>query len=243
VGFFVGGIPKQNLEEEVPPFKPPKSINFGGRSSGGWLFIRFLGLETTQQIYSPGGRVFLQSNTHHQFSIKILFMIWWLSKERSVFNKNSTLKEKSKMIKDRFVTKTLHNKTKKITKKSPSAPSRKKERKNERNLPSIFFKSQDDTFQCLMAPHSFVTGAHGGEAQRADAAARHQGRSKPWKKIRVQYRGFIGIFSIPGVYRVFSQYRGFIRVVTKNTGVDLRWTPSVMVFWPINPRYWENLDR
>jgi len=74
-----------------------------------------------------------------------------------------------------------------------------------------------------MAPHSFVTGAHGGEAQRADAAARHQGRSKPWtKKIRVQNRGFIGIFSISGLYQFFSQYRGFIRVATKNPGVDLR---------------------
>jgi hypothetical protein len=47
-----------------------------------------------------------------------------------------------------------------------------------------------------------VTGAHGGEAQRADAAVRHQGRSKPGaKKIWVQYWGLIGIFPIPGVYR------------------------------------------
>jgi len=66
-------------------------------------------------------------------------------------------------------------------------------------------------------------GARGGEAQRADAAARHQGRSKPWaKKIRVQYQGFIRIFSILGVYRFFFQYRGFIGVATKNPGIDLR---------------------
>ena len=32
------------------------------------------------------------------------------------------------MIKDRFVTKTLHTKKTKFTKKSPSTPSRKKER-------------------------------------------------------------------------------------------------------------------
>jgi len=109
------------------------------------------------------------------------------------------LKEKSKMIKDRFVTKTLHKKKK--NHEEVSVCSIKKERqkshfqfsikkllsKNERNLPSIFFKSQYDTFQWLMAPHSLVTGARGGEAPRADAAARHQGRSKPCtKKIRVQ---------------------------------------------------------
>jgi len=60
------------------------------------------------------------------------------------------------------------------------------------------------------------------------------------KKIQVQYRGFIGIFSNQGFYRFFFQYRprGFIGVVTKNTGVDLRWTPGVFVFWPINPRHW-----
>ena len=118
------------------------------------------------------------------------------------------------MIQDRFVTQTLHNKTKKITKKSPSAPSRKKERKNERNLPSIFFKSQHDAFQWLMAPHSLVTGARGGEAQRAKAAARHQGRSKPWAKknsgpIPGIYRNFLNtgglsvFFPIPGVYQSY----------------------------------------
>jgi len=237
VGFFVGGISKQNLEEEEPPFqfsiktllsKHPKLINFGGCSSGGWLFIRVLGLETTQQIHSPGFGGFLQSNTHCQFSIKTLFMIWWLSKERSVFNKNSTLTEKSKMIKDRFVTKTDTKKQKKITKKSPSAPSRKKKKKEwnwdthyqfsikNSTLKEIslvlFFKSQHDTFQCLTAPHSLVMGARSGEAQRADAAARHQGRSKPWAKtnsgpIPGIYRNFLNtgglsfFFPIPGVYR------------------------------------------
>ena len=75
------------------------------------------------------------------------------------------------------------------------------QRKNERNLPNIFFKSQHDTFQSLAAPHSLVMGARGGEAQRADAAARHQGRLKPGeKKFWVQYRGLIGIFPMPGVY-------------------------------------------
>jgi len=54
-----------------------------------------------------------------------------------------------------------------------------------------------------------VTGAHGGKAQRADAAARHQGSSKPWvkKKFRSntgdlsefsQTRGSIGFFSNTG---------------------------------------------
>ena len=88
------------------------------------------------------------------------------------------------------------------SKKSPSAPSRKKERKNERNLPSIFLKSQYDTFQWLMAPHSLVTGARGGEAQGADAAARHQGRSKPWAKKK---KG-----PIPGIYRNFLNTRGLL---------------------------------
>jgi len=60
-----------------------------------------------------------------------------------------------------------------------------------------------------MAPHSLVTGARGGEAQRADAAARHQGRSKPWTKKKIgsntwdlsefsQFRGFIGFFPNTG---------------------------------------------
>jgi len=133
------------------------------------------------------------------------------------------------MIKDRFVTKTLHKKTKKIH-EEVSVCSIKKERKkshfqfsikkplskNERNLPSIFFKSQHDTFQWLMAPHSLVTGARGGEEQRADAAARHQGRSKPWTKknsgpIPGIYRNFLNtgglsvFFPIPGVYRSCHQ--------------------------------------
>jgi len=92
---------------------------------------------------------------------------------------------------------------------SPSAPSRIKERKNERNLIQSFFKSQHDTFQCLTALHSLVTGALGGEAQHADAAARHQGRSKPWAKKQFgsntgdlsefsQYRRFVGFFSNTG---------------------------------------------
>ena len=132
------------------------------------------------------------------------------------------------MIKDRFVTKTLHKKTKK-NHGEVSVCSIKKERKNEnvlgiptisfqyklysqRNLPSIFFRSQHDTFQCLTAPHSLVTGARGGEAQRADAAARHQGRSKPWANKKLwsnngdlsefsQYWGLSFFFPKPGVYR------------------------------------------
>jgi len=59
--------PKGNPEEEEPPFKLLKSINFWGCSSGGWFLLRVLGLETTQQIHSPGGGGFLQSNTHNQF--------------------------------------------------------------------------------------------------------------------------------------------------------------------------------
>jgi len=66
-------------------------------------------------------------------------------------------------------------------------------------------------------------GARGSEAPRADAAARHQGRSKSWAKKKFmsntgdlsefsQYWGFIGFF----------QYRGFIRVATKNPRVGLR---------------------
>jgi len=133
------------------------------------------------------------------------------------------------MMKDRFVTKTLHKKTKKIH-EEVSVCSIKKERKkshfqfsikkllskNERNLPSFFFKSQHDTFQWLMAPYSLVTGARGGEAQRADAAARHQDRSKPWTKknsvpIPGIHRNFLNtgglsvFFPIPGVYRSYHQ--------------------------------------
>ena len=83
------------------------------------------------------------------------------------------------MIKDRLVTKTSHTKTKKIH-EEVSVCSIKKEKKermklgyplsvfnkklySQRNLPSIFFKSQHDTFQCLTAPHSLVMGARGGD--------------------------------------------------------------------------------
>jgi len=104
-----------------------------------------------------------------------------------------------------------------------------KERKNERNLPEFFFKSQYDTFQCLTALHSLVTGALVGEAQRADAAARHKGRSKPWpKKIRVQYRGFIGIFSIPEVCRFFSNTGGLSALPIKIQGLIF---DKPTVFW------------
>ena len=64
---LLGGSQIKNPEEEDPPFKLLKPINFGGCSSGGWFFLRVLGLETTQQIHSPGGGGFLQSNTHNQF--------------------------------------------------------------------------------------------------------------------------------------------------------------------------------
>ena len=64
---LLGGSQIKNPEEEEPPFKLLKLINFGGCSSGGWFFLRVLGLETTQQIHSPGGGSFLQSNTHNQF--------------------------------------------------------------------------------------------------------------------------------------------------------------------------------
>jgi len=37
--------------------------------------------------------------------------------------------------------------------------------------------------------------------------------------LRVQYRGFIGLFSILGVYRFFFQYRGFIGVAPKIQGL------------------------
>ena len=62
---LLGGSQKQkikNLEEEEPPFKHPKSIHFGGCSSGGLLFLRVLGLESTQQRNSLGGGGFSQSN-------------------------------------------------------------------------------------------------------------------------------------------------------------------------------------
>ena len=58
---LLGGSQIKNTEEEEPPFKLLKSINFGGCSSGGWFFLQVLGLETTQQIHSPGGGRFLQS--------------------------------------------------------------------------------------------------------------------------------------------------------------------------------------
>ena len=59
---LLGGSQIKNPEEEEPPFKLLKSINFGGCSLGGWFFLRVLGLETTQQIHSPGGGGFLRSN-------------------------------------------------------------------------------------------------------------------------------------------------------------------------------------
>jgi len=117
-GFLIWDTPNKETPPWEPPFKLLKSINFGGCSSGGWFFLRVLGLETTQQIHSLGGGGFLQSNTHNQFWIKTLFMIWWLSKERSVFKKKSTLTEKSKMFKERFVTKIFHKKTQKNPRRS-----------------------------------------------------------------------------------------------------------------------------
>ena len=92
-GFLCWGDPKTKLGGRGTPLQTPKIDHFLGFFSGCSLFILFLG--SNQHIHSPRGRGFLKSNTHYQFSIKTLFMIWWLSKERSVFNKNSTLKEKS----------------------------------------------------------------------------------------------------------------------------------------------------
>ena len=90
-------------------------------------------------------------------------------------------------------------KQKKFTKKSPSVPERKKERKNERNLLSIFFQSQYDTFQCLTSRGRAAARRNALTLPRAIRVGPNHGQ----KKIRVQYRVFIGIFSIPGVYLFF----------------------------------------
>ena len=101
------------------------------------------------------------------------------------------------MFKERFVTKIFHKKTKKI---------------------------HEEVSVCsVKKDYQFSIKIRGGEAQRADAAARHLGRSEPRVKkfgstTRAlsefsQYRGFTG---------VFFQYRGFFGFDTTNPGVDLR---------------------
>ena len=82
---------------------------------------------------------------------------------------------------------------------------------------------------------------------RAIRVGPNQGR----KKIRVQYRGFIGPNTkIPGVYQPKYQNTGslsdlpltnrwFIDKLKKNPEIN----PGIGVFWPINPRYWENSDQ
>ena len=53
----------KNPEEQDPPGRTTlKLINFAGGSSGGVLFLRVLGLETTQQNKKPGGGGFLSIN-------------------------------------------------------------------------------------------------------------------------------------------------------------------------------------
>jgi len=108
------------------------------------------------------------------------------------------------MVKDRFVTKTLHKTTKKIH-EEVFVCSIKKERKkshfqfsikkllskNGRNLPSILFKSQYDTFQWLMATHSLVTGARGGEAQHwGDPKTKPGGRGDPLQTPKITLHPF-----------------------------------------------------
>ena len=91
------------------------------------------------------------------------------------------------MFKERFVTKIFHKKTKKIHEEV-----------------SVCSVKKDNQFSIKI---------RGGEAQRADAAARHLGRSEPRvKKILVHYRGLIGIFSIPGIYRGFFPILGVLRI-------------------------------
>ena len=66
-----------------------------------------------------------------------------------------------------------------------------------------------------------MCGARSGEAQRAEAAARHQGRSTPGggQIGGPQHQGFnLYFFMIPGVDLFFSQYWGFIYIFL-NTGI------------------------
>ena len=77
------------------------------------------------------------------------------------------------------------------------------------------------------------------------------GPNQGGKKNRVQYRGFIGPNTkIPGVYQPKYQNTGslsdlplpnrwFIDKLKKNPEIN----PGIGVFWPINPRYWENSDQ
>ena len=90
---------------------------------------------------------------------------------------------------------------------------------------------------CLFLWACVVCGARGSEAQRAEAAARHQGRSTPGRQIiGGNYRGFICIFSgywgliwamffwfidtggLSNLLAYFVRYPGFIWFWFINTG-------------------------
>ena len=137
---LLGGSQMRTWEEE-PPFNPPKSINFGGCSSGGDSSSGFLVWKPPNRLIPPGV-VFLQSNTHYQFSIKTLFMIGLRDdyRKKDQFSIKTLLSQKNlKWSKTGLWQRVSTKKPNQITKKSPSVPERKKERKNERNLLSIFF--------------------------------------------------------------------------------------------------------
>jgi len=57
----------RNQKKRFPPEEePPKLINFGGCFSGEFLFLRVLGLETTQQRtpHGGGGALFINLKPH-----------------------------------------------------------------------------------------------------------------------------------------------------------------------------------
>jgi len=70
-----------------------------------------------------------------------------------------------------------------------------------------------------------VSGARGSEAQRAEAAARHQGRSTPGGgEIWVKYRGFIQFFhdsgGLSGDFHDTGGYQGILGYIWGYLGMS-----------------------
>ena len=74
---------------------------------------------------------------------------------------------------------------------------------------------------CLFLWVCVVCGARGSEAQRAEAVARHQGRSTPGGGIiGLNIRGLSNFFMIPGVYLFFHDIGGLTGIIWDYLGLS-----------------------
>jgi len=233
--FLCWGDPKSRTwRQRNPPSNPQNRSILGVVLQGGDSSSGFLVWKPLNRFVPPGGVSSYTGNQIPAVSFQWKLYSWFDDyRKKDEFSIKTLLSQKNlKWSKTGLWQRLYTKKPRKIAKKSPSAPSRKKERKNERTLPSIFFKSQHaDTFQGLTAPHSLVTGARSGEAQRADAAARHQGRSKPWSKIKSgPIPGIYRIFLNTGGSSVFFQYLGSVELPLKIQGLIFDEPPVFLYF-------------